>query len=104
MLKRHAIQFLREAGHKQAVIAKQLGVSERSVRTDLHDQQSRSGLGAASSATRTSPKPSSAPPSEHATCLLTSPPLRRHKTNRQEFPERHRRRFRNPQHRTMTAC
>lgn len=33
MLKRHAIQVLREAGHKQAEIAKQLGVSERSVRT-----------------------------------------------------------------------
>ena len=33
MLKRHAIQVLREAGHKQSEIAKQLGVSERSVRT-----------------------------------------------------------------------
>lgn len=33
MLKRHAIQVLREAGHTQTEVAKQLGVSERSVRT-----------------------------------------------------------------------
>ena len=33
MFKRHAIQVLREAGHKQAEVAKQLGDSERSVRT-----------------------------------------------------------------------
>src|ERR1700744_3678512 len=33
MLKRHAIQVLRAAGHTQAKVAKQLVVSERSVRT-----------------------------------------------------------------------
>lgn len=37
------------------------------------------------------------PPSERATCLLTLTPLSRHKTNRQDFPERHRRSFRNLQ-------
>lgn len=37
MLKRHAIQVLRAAGHKQADIAKQLGVSERSVRAIEHE-------------------------------------------------------------------
>lgn len=33
MLKRHAIQVLREAGHSQTDVARRLGVSERSVRT-----------------------------------------------------------------------
>lgn len=37
MLKRHAIQVLRAAGQSQAEIAKQLGVSERSVRTIEHE-------------------------------------------------------------------
>ena len=33
MLKRHAIQVLREAGHSQTDVAKRLNVSERTVRT-----------------------------------------------------------------------